>query len=137
MNKPLKGDNPKSENSPTERESEAQYRTLVENAPLGIAVHRDGKLLFGNKAALRIMAYRISALLSIPLLFVWLPLGIQAVVALLLAIAHYYIFSPVTGPLVQGWASLFEVDAVKERGLSLEKSSFTPRAGAGLGLIDS
>ncbi len=43
----------------------------------------------------------------------WIPLGLQAGVAICLALAHYYIFSPVTGPLVHGWASLFEVEVAK------------------------
>lgn len=43
----------------------------------------------------------------------WLPLALQAMVAVLLAVSHYYIFSPVTGPLVQAWASLFEADVAR------------------------
>ncbi len=37
------------------RESEARHRALVELAPIGIAVHRDGKGLFVNPAAARIV----------------------------------------------------------------------------------
>ncbi len=36
------------------RESEELYRTLVDNAPIGIAVYRDNKLLFANRQMLSI-----------------------------------------------------------------------------------
>jgi PAS domain S-box-containing protein len=35
-------------------ESEEQYRILVEKSPLGIAVHRGGKLIYANQSALKI-----------------------------------------------------------------------------------
>lgn len=43
----------------------------------------------------------------------WVPLGIQALIACALAFAHLYIFSPITGSMVQGWASLFELEVGK------------------------
>jgi PAS domain S-box-containing protein len=36
------------------RESEERYRQLVEQSPLGIAVHSDGKLVYANPAAVRL-----------------------------------------------------------------------------------
>ncbi len=36
------------------RDSEARYRSLVENTPDGILIHRDGKPLFANKALIEI-----------------------------------------------------------------------------------
>ena len=36
----------------------------------------------------------------------WAPLFVQAVLAILLAMVHYYIFSPITGPLVRTWVQL-------------------------------
>jgi len=40
----------------------------------------------------------------------WLPLLIQAVIAVLLAVVFYNIFSPVTGWLVSGWVELVKSD---------------------------
>lgn len=40
----------------------------------------------------------------------WAPLLVQAVLAILLAMAHYYIFSPLTGPLVRSWVHLVNSD---------------------------
>jgi diguanylate cyclase (GGDEF)-like protein/PAS domain S-box-containing protein len=40
------------------RQSEERYRRLVELSPDGIAVHADGRLIFANSAAARIMGYR-------------------------------------------------------------------------------
>lgn len=37
---------------------------------------------------------------------VWAPFIIQGLIAFLLAAAHYYLFSPITGPLVSGWVRL-------------------------------
>lgn len=37
------------------RESEARYRTLVENSPDAIYVHRDGKVLYANPASARLV----------------------------------------------------------------------------------
>jgi len=37
---------------------------------------------------------------------IWVPLLIQALLALVLLLMHYYIFSPVTGSIVRGWAGL-------------------------------
>ena len=37
------------------RDSESRYRSLVENAPDGILIHRDGKPLFVNRALVKIV----------------------------------------------------------------------------------
>ena len=37
------------------RESEARYRSLLELAPIGIAVHSEGKIVFANPAAARLL----------------------------------------------------------------------------------
>ncbi len=37
----------------------------------------------------------------------WLPLLIQAFVMLILALMHFYIFSPVFGPIVKAWTGFF------------------------------
>jgi PAS domain S-box-containing protein len=41
-------------------ESEERYRTLVENSPLGIAVHRSGKIIYANQSALKIIGQESS-----------------------------------------------------------------------------
>lgn len=38
------------------RENEARYRRLVEQAPIGIVVHREGRILFANTAFTRLVA---------------------------------------------------------------------------------
>lgn len=43
-------------------------------------------------------------------LSLWAPLLVQAVLAILVAAAHYYIFSPLTGPLVNAWVHLVNGD---------------------------
>ncbi|MDD4051990.1 MAG: hypothetical protein PHR28_08850 [candidate division Zixibacteria bacterium] len=37
---------------------------------------------------------------------VWAPLLIQALIAFVLAAWHYYLFSPITGPILSGWVRL-------------------------------
>ena len=37
------------------RESEERYRLIVEALPLGVAIHADGKIIYGNNAALRMI----------------------------------------------------------------------------------
>jgi hypothetical protein len=37
----------------------------------------------------------------------WLPILIKAFLALILALMHFYIFSPLTGPVISAWAKLF------------------------------
>ncbi len=41
-------------------ESEERYRTLVESSPLGIAVHRSGKIIYANQSALKIFGQESS-----------------------------------------------------------------------------
>lgn len=41
---------------------------------------------------------------------VWGPFVIQGLIAFLLAAAHYYLFAPITGPLVAGWVRLIAPD---------------------------
>ncbi len=51
------------------RESEGRYRALVDWSPEGIVVHRDGKIIYGNPAALRMIGATSSTeLLDQPIL---------------------------------------------------------------------
>jgi PAS domain S-box-containing protein len=41
-----------------QREAEASYRNLLEQLPLGVGIHKDGKLIYVNNYALKMMAAR-------------------------------------------------------------------------------
>lgn len=43
------------------KESEDRYRSLVDNSPLSIAIHAEGKILFVNKAAIRILGGKVES----------------------------------------------------------------------------
>ncbi|HAS04362.1 MAG TPA: histidine kinase, partial [Dehalococcoidia bacterium] len=47
------------------KESEAKYRLLVENIPVGVAIMRGGKILFTNSQNEQISGYTIEELKSI------------------------------------------------------------------------
>ncbi len=40
----------------------------------------------------------------------WAPLLLQGLIALAVAVVHYYIFSPLTGPIMSGWVRLIRPD---------------------------
>ena len=50
------------------RESELRYRRLVEGAPDGIVVHREGRILYANEAFSRIVGTSAEALIGTPVL---------------------------------------------------------------------
>jgi len=63
------------------KESEQRYRNLVENVPLGIAIHQDGKFVYCNSAGLSIIgAANQQELLGKPLLSIVHPESLDNVI---------------------------------------------------------
>ncbi len=56
------------------KESEERYRRLVENSPIPIAVHCEGRWVYGNRAALRLIgARRMEDVLNLPVIHIVHP----------------------------------------------------------------
>jgi len=62
------------------RSSEEQYRSLVDNVPDIILVHQDGKILYVNPEALRMLGYTIEEIVGTSLLL-YIPVEYHATIA--------------------------------------------------------
>lgn len=95
------------------RESEEKYRLLIQNSPNGIAVHQDGKFVFVNKTALKIIGAKTeSDLIGKPALSIMHPDSMPAAIERMTKVLSGQDVPAMEEKLIRLDGSIFEAEVI-------------------------